>query len=159
MSKIALPNAAFLIRGLILAFGLALLIEQTGAQHLLQISTSDGPLMTRPVFWVNLIAPALFLGALWAASGILARLDRGDAFGPAMVRGLREIGAGLMLGAFAAIVLQPSLVHLIGNGFLEMRGVRFNFTVENLTLVLVGLVCVLLARRGEALKAKLDGFV
>jgi hypothetical protein len=76
-----------------------------------------------------------------------------------MVRGLKEIGFNLMLGAFAAIVVQPSLIFLIGNGFREMRGVRFDLTIENLTLALVGLVLVLLARQGQTLKSKLDQFV
>jgi hypothetical protein len=48
---------------------------------------------------------------------------------------------------------------LLGNGFRQMRGVRFNLDVENVTLALVGLVLVLLARQGEKLKAKLDEFV
>ncbi len=86
-------------------------------------------------------------------------MHRGDAFGPAMVRGLREIGGSLMLGAFAAIVVQPSLIFLIGNGFSEMRGVTFDLDVENLTLALVGLVLILLARQGQKLKSKLDEFV
>ena len=76
-----------------------------------------------------------------------------------MVRGLNEIGGSLMLGAFAATVVQPSLTFLIGNGFREMRGVRFNLDVENLTLALVGLILILLAREGQKLKSKLDEFV
>ena len=37
----------------------------------------------------------------------------------------------------------------IGNGFREMRGVKFNLDVENLTLALVGLVLILLARESQ----------
>jgi hypothetical protein len=40
-----------------------------------------------------------------------------------------------------------------------MRGVRFNYDVENLTLAMVGLVLILLARQGQNLKSKLDEFV
>jgi hypothetical protein len=115
--------------------------------------------MLTPVYWVSLLAPAFFLAALWAASDAFVRMERGDAFGPAMVRGLREIGACLMLGAFAATVVQPSLIFLIGNGFREMRGVRFDVNVENLTLALVGLVLVLLAREGQKLRTTLDQIV
>jgi hypothetical protein len=64
-----------------------------------------------------------------------------------------------MLGSFAAVVVQPSLIFLIGNGFSEMRGVRFNLDVENLTLALVGLMLTLLARLGRGLQSKLDEFV
>jgi len=64
-----------------------------------------------------------------------------------------------MLGAFATIVVQPSLIFLIGNGFREMRGARFNIDMENLTLALVGLVLILLARKGQQLKSTLEEFV
>jgi hypothetical protein len=139
--------------------GLALFFGQAGARQLLHLDGSDAPVMTTPVYWVSLLAPAFFLRALWVASDAFVRMDRGDAFGPAMVRGLKEIGGNLMLGALAAIVAQPSLIFLIGNGFREMRGVRFNLDVENLTLALVGLVLILLARQGQKLKSKLDQFV
>jgi hypothetical protein len=159
VSKPALPITALLMRIVALGLGLALFIEQAGARQLLHLGGSDGQLMMTPVYWASLLAPAFFLGALWAASDVFVRMDRGDAFGPAMVRGLKEIGGYLMLGAFAAIVVQPSLIFLIGNGFREMQGVRFNLDLENLTLALVGLVLILLARQGQQLKSKLDEFV
>jgi hypothetical protein len=159
MSKPALPIAALLTRIVAVGLGLALFFEQAGARQLLHLDGSDGRVMITPVYWVSLLAPAFFLRALWAASDAFVRMDRGDAFGPAMVRGLKEIGGNLMLGAFAAIVVQPSLIFLIRNGFREMRGVRFNLDVENLTLALVGLLLILLARQGQKLKSKLDQFV
>jgi hypothetical protein len=157
--KPAVPIAAILTRIAVLGLGLALFFEQAGARHLLHLDGSDGRVMVTPVYWVSLLAPVFYLAALWAASDAFVRMNRGEAFGPAMVRGLREIGGSLMLGAFAATVVQPSLVFLIGNGFREMRGVRFDYTVENLTLALVGLVLILLAREGQKLQAKLDQFV
>lgn len=159
MQKPALPIAALLTRIVVVGLGLALFFEQAGARRLLRLDGSDGRVMMTPVYWISLLAPVFFLGALWAASDAFVRMDRGDAFGPAMVRGLKAIGGNLMLGAFAAIVAQPSLIFLIGNGFREMRGVRFNLDVENLTLALVGLVLILLARQGQKLKSKLDQFV
>jgi Protein of unknown function (DUF2975) len=159
MPKPALPIAALLTRIVVFGLGLALFFEQTGARQLLHLDGYDGAVMMTPVYWISLLAPVFFLAALWAASDVFVRMQRDDAFGPAMVRGLREIGACLMLGAFAAIVVQPSLIFLIGNGFGEMRGVRFNLNVENLTLALVGLVFILLARQGQKLKSKLDQFV
>jgi len=155
----SLPTAALVTRIAVLGLGLALFFEQAGARQLLHLDASDGRVMMTPVYWISLLAPIFFLGALWAASDVFVRIDRGDAFGPAMVRGLKEIGGSLMLGAFAAVVAQPSLIFLLGNGFRQMRGVRFNLDVENVTLALVGLVLVLLARQGEKLKAKLDEFV
>jgi hypothetical protein len=159
MSKPTLPVAAVLTRIVIVGLGLALFFEQAGARHLLRLEGTDGPVMMTPVYWVSLIAPVFFLAALWAASDVFVRLNRGDAFGPAMVRGLKEIGGSLMLGAFAAIVAQPSLIYLIGNGFREMRGARFDLDVENVALALIGLLLMLLARQGQRLQSQLDQFV
>jgi len=159
MPKTTLPRAALLIRIFVFVVGLALFFEQAGARRLLRLEGAEDRVMTSPVYWVSLVAPIFFLAALWAASRALARMDRDDAFGPAMVCGLKEMGACLMLGAFAAIVVQPSLIFLIGNGFREMSGVKFDVDVENLTLVLVGFVLILLARQGQKLQAKLDEFV
>ena len=159
MSKPKLPAAAWLARIFTIALGLAVFLDQAGAGWLIDdYGPGEAELMS-PAHWVELIAPAFFLWALWAASNVSVRIGRGDAFGAAMVRGLREIGTALMLGAFAALVVQPSLIHLIGNGFAVMKGVRFDLTVQNLTLILVGLLLVLLARQGQALKSRLEEFV
>jgi Protein of unknown function (DUF2975) len=157
--KPSVPFAALLTRFMALALGLALFFEKLGAPQLLHLDGSDGKVMMTPVYWVSLLAPAFFLWALWAASEAIVRMDRGDAFGPAVVRGLKEIGGCLMLGSFAAAVVQPSLIYLIGNGFSEMRGVRIDLDVENVTLALVGLVLILLAQQGQKLQSKLDQFV
>jgi len=159
MTKTALPVSALITRGAVLVFGLALFFEQAGARQLLHLDGSEGGVMTTPAYWVSLLAPVFYLAALWAASGVFVRMGRGEAFGPAMVRGLREIGGCLMIGSFCAVVVQPSLIYLIGNGFREMRGVGFYLDVENVTLALVGLVLVMLAREGQKLKANLDEFV
>jgi len=140
--------AATVTRFVALSLGLALFFEQAGARHLLHLDHTPDRIMTTPAYWVSLLAPIFYLTALWQAADVFARLDRGDTFGRAMVRGLRDIGFCLMLGAFAAIVVQPSL-----------RGVRLDVTVENLALVLVGLVLIMLARRGRELKQQLDEFV
>ena len=158
MSKLAWPSAALLIRIVTVGLGIALFLEQPGAREVLHLDGSDGAAVA-PFAWVSLLAPAFFLVAVWAASDAFVRLDKGEAFGPAMVKALKEIGRNLMLGAFAAIVAQPSLIFLIANGFREMRGVRFNLDVENLTLAFVGLVLILLARQGQKLQSTLDQFV
>ena len=159
MKQLTRPSAALLTRTVVLALGLALFFEQAGALRLLHLEEAGGQAMMRPVYWVSLLAPIFFLTALWSAARVFARIDRGDDFGPAMVCGLRDIGWCLMLGAWAAIVAQPALIFLIGNGFRELRGVRFELNVENLTLALVGLVLVVMARQGRRLRMKLDEFV
>lgn len=159
MSKGSLPISVIVIRVVILGVWLSFFFEQAGARQLLHLDASDGPLLKTPAYWVSLVAPSFFLGGLWAASRALARVNRGEAFGPAMVCALKNFGYALMLGSFAAIVVQPSLIYLFANGFTEMRGVRFDIGVENVTLALVGMILILLARQGQQLKTTLDEFV
>ena len=108
---------------------------------------------------VRLVAPALFLFALWATTSVFAAVDRGRDFDPAMTRAMSWTGGGLLLGAWASWLFEPMMLHLIGNGFLEARGVTLNYTVQNLTLAAVGAVLILLARRGRVLRGELEAFV
>jgi len=158
VSKAPIPFAAMLTRFMALALGLSLFFANLGAPELLHLTGGSHAMLT-PVYWVSLVAPAFFLWGLWAASTAITRMDRGDAFGPVAARALKEIGGCLMLGSFAAAVVQPSLIYLIGNGFTEMRGVRMDLDVENVTLALVGFVLILLAQQGQKLQSKLDQFV
>jgi hypothetical protein len=159
MPKRRPSGPALAIRIAILILALALFIDQADARLLLHLDGVSGNLMRSSAYWVSLVAPAFFLTALQQASEALVRMNRGEAFGAATVRGLKEMGACLMLGAFAAIVVQPSLIYLFANGFSEMRGVRFNVDIVNITLALVGLVLILIAREGKNLQSKLDEFV
>jgi hypothetical protein len=159
MTKAALPASAVVTRIVVLVLGLALFFDQAGALQMLHLEGAGPGVMMTPVYWVSLLAPVFYLAALWAASNVFVRMANGEAFGEAMVRGLREIGFCLMIGAFCAAVVTPSLVYLIGNRFTEMRGAQFDLGVENVTLALVGTVLVALAREGQKLKSNLDEFV
>jgi len=161
VKKPILSAEALVIRVAILGLAVSLFFQQAGALSLLHLDGSAPAAagMMTPTYWVSLLAPVFFLAALKVASDAIVRMDRGDAFGPSVVRGLRETGFCLMIGAFAATVVQPSLIFLIGNGWTEMRGVHFDYTVENATLALVGLVLLLIARQGQQLKSKFDEFV
>jgi hypothetical protein len=152
-------GSALLIRIAILILAIALFVDQADARLFLHLDGVNGNLMGSSAYWVSLVAPAFFLAALWQASEALVRMNRGEAFGAATVRGLKEMGGCLMIGAVAAIIVQPSLIFLFANGFTEMRGVRFDIDVENITLALVGLVLILIAREGKQLQSKLDEFV
>ena len=108
---------------------------------------------------VDLIAPAFFLWALFEGARLIVQARGGDRYGPAMVGGVRRAGAALMLGAFAAVIVAPALHHLAANSFTAMTGVRFAYSMEALTLAAIGLLLLVLARVGAALKADLEAFV
>ncbi len=109
--------------------------------------------------WIGLAAPAFYLWAFWSGAEIFAKTRSATDFGPALVSGLNRMGAGLMLGAWVAILAEPALRYLIDNGFTVMTGVRFEWTLANLALAFAGLTLLLLARRGRQIRAELDGFV
>jgi len=107
-------------------------------------------------FWLGMLPPGFCLAALWETSNVFARLGRGDAFGRAMVKGLRGIGLNLVLSALAAILLTPSLQPtLLGHGW----GVVFNVDIEAVTVGLIGLMLYVMAWQGSAMKAELEQFV
>jgi len=112
-----------------------------------------------PAFWAGLLAPGFYLFALWAASDVFDRMDKGDAFGPAVVKGLRDIGGNLIYGACAAIFIAPTLVFLVDTGFRRLTGLKYHLEIESLTIGLIGFVLYLLARQGQALKSELDQIV
>ncbi len=115
--------------------------------------------MLLPTFWISLLAPMCYLGALMATATVFTRIDKGDAFGPAMVKGLKSIGSQLMYGAVMAIFIAPTLTFLVGNGFRSLTGMKYHFEIESLTIGLIGLMLYLLASQGAALKAELEQFV
>lgn len=159
MTKAPVPIAAILTRIVAVCLGLALWFQQAGALRLLHLDGAGSEMMLTPTYFVSLLAPIFFLAALWVASNALVSMTRDESFGPALVCGLKQMGWCLIFGAFAAIVVQPSLIFLIGNGFREMRGATFDLSVENLTLALVGMVLILLAQQARTLQSKLDEFV
>ena len=146
MTSPPLSGSPILIRVMALAF----FIQQAAANRA-EAFTS--------VFWVRLLAPFFFVAAMWTASGVIVRVKQGEAFAPAMLRGLVWMGFCLVLGALSAILFQPAMVWLMGNGFSELRGVKFDWSVENLAIGLVGLVLVFIAEHGRRLRAELDSFV
>ncbi len=112
-----------------------------------------------PLLWVKMLGPFFYCLALWSTGTVFARMDKGGTFGDAMTRGLHTVGTFLMLGAVAAIIITPSLVGLVSNRYLGLSGVHFDLSIENLIIGFLGLMLVLLAKRGRALKTELDQFV
>lgn len=138
--------------------GSPILIRVMALAFLIQQAAADRANAFTPQFWVRLMAPLFFVLAMWAASGVIVRVKKGEAFAPAMLRGLLWMGFGLILGSLSAILLQPSLIWLMGNGFSELRGVKLDWGVENLAIGLTGLVLVFVAEHGRRLRAELDSF-
>lgn len=140
---------ALIIRALVILAALALVLKQFGIY----------PASPSGADWIGLIAPLFFLAAFWFGAAIFTPNGDRSEFGPALITGLNRMGAGLMLGAWAAILAEPALRHLAQNGFTTMNGVHFDLSLANLALVFAGLILILIARRGRQLRADLDGFV
>ncbi len=146
---------------IVLCLALALCFEKTGALELLHMDGAANPenrIMSQ-AYWFSMLAPIFYLWGLWAASNVFARMDTGEAFSGAMAHGLQNVGGCLMIGAFCAIVVTPSLRFLTDTGFSRMSGAHFHFDIESLTIGLIGLALLLIAKQGRALKAELDQIV
>lgn len=163
MSKLPLrPHTGNIILKIVV-LGLMLSMIVQGTQDIkalhFEVGNLTHNLLVVPAYWIGILAPGFYLCALWALSNVLGRMNRGDAFGPNMVRGLKSVGANLMYGAFAAIILAPTLSVLFANEFRNMYGIKYHTDIENLTIGLIGLVLYNIAKRGQSLKSELEQFV
>lgn len=109
--------------------------------------------------WLALISPLIYVLALWFLTALISPASNGETFGRLAVRNLRVAGGLLLLGSWTAIILEPSVGHLIANQFVEMAGVRFAIEMDSAVLFVLGLLLIMLAGRGSQLKEQLDSFV
>jgi hypothetical protein len=160
MTKFPIPLSTMSLVTKIAVVGLALafISEQTAAIKALpfEIGEASHNFWMIPAFWVGLLAPGFYLCALWAASDVFASLDKGEGFGPSLIKGLKGMGSNLIYGAFAAIIIAPSLQPLFEGYF---RGLRHDFEIENLTIGLIGVVLWLITAQGAKLQTEMDSFV
>ena len=159
MSKPSFLSAmGLIIKIVVLAPAVAYYIEKDQALKALpfMVGNAEHNVIQVVVFWLNLLAQGFYLCALWPASTVFARLGKGDAFGPAMVKGMRDVGLNLMLGAVAALILVPLFVSQLD---VQYRGIPHPLDIQSITIGFIGLVLYLLARQGQALKSELEQFV
>ncbi len=154
----SLIYGSWAIRLAVVAMALIFIGERSGGLHSLPFIVGDA---TRNVFivfafWADLLRPGFALCALWEASNVLARLGKGDAFGPAMVKGMRGIGLNLMFGAAGGLVLAPTLEYYAGS---HSTAQTYGNQIESVTFGLIGLVFYILARQGKALRSELEQYV
>lgn len=158
VSKWPLSQIGWASRVVVLLVGLAWLREQTAAVSNLPFVEGDlwRNLILISAYWVTMLAPGFYLVAAWCAGSVFLRLDKGTAFGPTVVRGLREIGGNLIAGALTAIVFAPTVLPIIEDRF---RGVRYDFEIEPVTIGLIGLLLWLITAAGEKLQSEMESFV
>lgn len=111
-------------------------------------------------YWLDMLPNGFCLSALWVATHVFDRLSRGEAFNPAVVKGLRGIGLNLIMSAVSAILIIPCLKPFfedLGHGI--TLGVTFNANIESVTIGLIGIVLYAVAHQGRALKTELESYV
>jgi hypothetical protein len=144
-----LTTLAWLVRVAIVGMLIGLLVAIP--HDVVFVELPQSPTYAWPYSAARTLPAVFFMAAAWAASTALLRMDRGDASGDTMARMLKWIGGSMMLGAVAAIVVQPSFVFLFTNGFAALRGVVLQRMAEHVAIGLVGLALLLFARRGQTL--------
>ncbi|HAQ35653.1 MAG: hypothetical protein CMF74_07965 [Maricaulis sp.] len=108
---------------------------------------------------VSILPGAFYIAAIFYLSALLSYETEGDVFGPKLLRALKWSGGLLLIGAWAQILLVPSLAYLTENGFSEMRGLRFDTSFSNYVIAVLGGSMFFIARRAEQIKARLEEFV
>jgi hypothetical protein len=154
----AFSGAALVARLAALGLLAALIADRAAALPGLPFEVGDvrHNVMQVFVFWSALLAPGFYICALWETGSIFARVKRGDAFGPALVRGIRWAGINLVLGALSALLLAPALARYAGT---PAPDAALDVDIVNLTFLFIGAALVLLASKGAALKSELESFI
>jgi hypothetical protein len=151
-------GAAFIARIAAVVLLVALIVDRAAALPGLPFEVGDARhnITQIFVFWSALLAPGFYVCALWETGSIFARVKRGDAFGPALVRGIRWTGINLVLGALSALFFSPALARYAGT---PAPDAPLDIDIVNLTFLFIGAALVLLARKGAAMKSELEAFV
>ncbi len=146
------------IKILVGVLALALIGEKSGQLEHLDFTVGDAWANVRVIFafWLTILAPGFYLCALWALGAFFTKSRSDDEFGPAMVKSLRETGQDLLIGAAAAILVEPVFSVWLTEGF---RGVRVSLEIEDVTIAFIGAAIFLLAETGKRLRGELEQFV
>lgn len=146
-----------LIKLLVLIFSLNLFFGRYLQLQQVYAATPNFDLMSTllmslklPHFWTGLLVPITYLLGLWAAAKLLSQLEMNTAFTSEMWEGLRRLAEYLVYGAFAAIVIVPTLEAWIS---LDQRSFKMDWDVATVTIGMIGVVLKLVARRAAALAA------
>lgn len=107
-------------------------------------------------FWITILAPGFYLCALWSLGAFFSKSAVDEEFGPAMVKSLKEVGQNLLIGAVAAILIEPTVTVWMDIGF---RGVRVTTDIAAITIGLIGIALYLLAETGKRLRFELEQFI
>jgi|GEM_PF-1055120 len=108
------------------------------------------------LFWLTLLAPGFYLCALWSTADVFSGLNRGDAFGPVLVKGLRSVGTNLLWGAAAAVFIVPTLSQWAADRF---GGFHYRTDIAAITIGALGLTLWLVAGAGERMRDEMERFV
>jgi len=84
---------------------------------------------------VEVLPTIIYLGGVWSARTMFARIGQGEMFSDANSRGLADIGSSLMWGAVTAMVIVPQLLSWI-DGERGLGGVHIE--QETLVLAVIG---------------------
>ena len=146
-----------IVRKAVLVLAALIVIDAAGAGAWIGLGQTETT--TGAEIFVRLVAPAFFLFALWMLERVMTRIERGERFSAEVARQVSLIGAGLMLGGWAAILFEPAMLYLMANGWSHLSGVVLDWSVQNIVLCMLGFFMLLMARTGASLQKTLDSFV
>jgi hypothetical protein len=142
-------NAAFGVGAI--GVGLQILVAAVAALGMLESWQAVGAYSVRVGLVVLELAPTLaLLGGMWAACAYLRGVARGEDFGAASLKVLREVGEACIYAGVAAILLAPTIAQWItGAGY-----IRVVFEPFFVALLGLGAVLAVVARAFEQMMAR-----
>ena len=148
----AARRTELLLTAMVAVVGLLLVSERAGYAGLYEGGGSATALALQLLFALPAI---LYLTGLWQLRVAARQVARGETFGAAVARALRRVGALLLAGAFATLVVMPFVYRLAGAPHPRL----IDFDVTTLIVAAIGAALGFFARlidRAAALRRELD---
>jgi hypothetical protein len=158
-SSRTLTASATRLRRLLTAFVAAtavlLVLERLGYAGAYRGGSLSGVAARAGEQFVYALPGFLYLLALWQLRQAVAAVAEGALFGPAVVAAVKRVGALIIAGAAASILLMPALHRLFGDAYPRL----IDYDVATLILAAIGAALTFIARlieRAAAVQSELD---
>lgn len=99
-----------------------------------------------PFFWTGLIAPLVYLRALWIAANFLNKYQQTRRFDHDLFADLRRCGTYLMYATISVILLVPSLEGWLNQG---LHHIKWEWNINAVCVGLIGMVLKFVAQSAQ----------
>ena len=129
--------------------------EQLVSATLIQKASIFFLSLLSPAFWLRIFTPACYISALFFASRVFSKIEKGEEFSEAMLVGLDQMCRYLGLGASANLFIIPVVASFFEPKFAPV----FHISFESLTILMVAVIIGFLVKQARYVRNELESIV